>query len=361
MINMLILYVHRPFAENVLHCDIKIGEKEAKHLKKQKKPKDCNNKDSIPNCILEKCCALYNAGGGVLEMRVLDFDDLDAPQNDLDRFWKTIEQKLKALIEPLSYVDVFDRVFDPNSGTVYLLIKNVPNHFCTLKLNLFLAGDSGIYEASYTEAIHVMTKPLNVTKKRRSGVDAPLNKLPKVDEEFVYGERISFHESKQIQLKHYKSATILANYDQCLIVRKTISSFANANGGVIYLGITDEGIAYGQNLIERDSSEAIQERVQSLIDKMCWSVTPERGVHWDVKLFPLVDKENHSVIAIYVAGMQSSGGVFAKCPVSVELRPSEDGREGQVHRLDFDEWKKRMVGGMDVQTDSKGLYDCTCM
>ena len=44
--------------------------------------------------------------------------------------------------------------------------------------------------------------------------------------------------------------------------------------------------------------------------------------------------------------------------MSFELRPSEDGSEVQVHRLDFDEWKKRMVGGTDVQTDSKGLYDC---
>ncbi|KAJ7339528.1 platelet maturation [Desmophyllum pertusum] len=337
-----------PFAENVLLCDIKIGEgvAAAKILKN----------------ILEKCCALYNAGGGVLEMRIVDFEDLEPPHNELNRFWSTLEQKLKALIEPLSYVDVFERTFDRNSGKVYLFIKNVPNHFCTLRFNLFLAGDSGIYEASNIEAINVMTKPLNLKKKRHSDVDAPLSSLPKVDKEFAYGESVSFHESRRIEFKHYKSEQILSenNRTQCDNLRKIISSFANTNGGVIYLGITDEGIAFGHNL-ERDSTEAIEERVHFLIDKMYWSVTPKREVHWDLKFFPVVGKENHSVIVIYVAGMQTSGGVFAKCPVSVELRPSEDGSEGQVHLLDFDEWKQRMVGRTDVQTvqtDSKGLYDC---
>ena len=151
----------------------------------------------------------------------------------------------------------------------------------------------------------------------------------------------------------------MTNHNQCDKVRETISSFANANGGVIYLGIADKtGIAYGQNF-EKDSTDAIEKKVQFLINKMYWSVTPKRGVHWDVTFLPLVGKENHYVVAIYVAGMQSSGGVFAKCPVSVELRPSEDGSEGQVHRLDFDEWQGRMVGGTDtLQTGSKGLFDC---
>ena len=342
---MLILYVHRSFAENALrcNCNIKIKEEEAK-------------------LIIEKCCALFNSGGGVLEIKIDDFRcSTDAPQNGLDDFWNRIEPKLKVLIEPLSYVDVFDRAFDSNSGTVYLFIKTVPNHFCTLKFNLFLTGDAQIDDASYTQARNVMTQPLKVKKKRHSDVDVPLSSLPKVENEFKFGKSISFEESEQIQLKHYTSKTLLQNnHKQCDNLRKTMSSFANANGGVIYLGITDEGIANGQNL-EKDSIEDIKERVHFLVNKMYWSVTPERGVHWDVKFFPLVDKENHFVIAIYVAGMQSSGGVFAKCPVSFELRPSEDGSEVQVHRrLDFDEWKQRMVGGTDVQTDSKGLYDiCT--
>ncbi len=220
------------------------------------------------------------------------------------------------------------------------------NHFCTLKYNLILPGDSGTYDVtSYTEAINVLSK-----RKHHSSVKGTLASLPKLEEEFVYGGKISFHESKQIQLKYYTSEKILVAHEQCDIVRKTISAFANANGGAIVLGVTNGGVVEGQNL-EGDSMEVVAERVNSLIKKMHWSVTPERKEHWDIEFFPVKGKENCFIIVIYVAKVQ--GGVFAKCPKSVELRPGEDGSEPQVHRLAFDKWKMRMIGG---QADSKGLY-----
>lgn len=323
-------------------------EKKAKHPKKPKSQKACDDGSKIQNCIVEKCCAIYNAGGGVLELPIANFEDLDAPQSDLDSFWQKVEPKLNAFIKPYSYTDVFDRKYDGNSGKVRLFIKRIPNHFCTLKYNLYLPGDSGTYDASYTEAINILSK------KQHSSVEVSLASLPKLDEEFVYGKKVSFHESKQIQLKQYDSEKILdahSNHNQCDIMRRIVSAFANANGGNIVLGVTNEGVVEGQNL-EGDSTEAVVERVNSLVNKMYWGDgTPEREKHWDIEFFPVKGKENRFIIVIKVAKVQ--GGVFAKRPKSVEWRPDEGDGEGQV--LTFDEWKQRMVGG---QANSKGLYLC---
>lgn len=82
-------------------------------------------------------------------MPIVNLEELDAPQSDLDPFWKTVEARLKTLIEPWSYDDVYDREFDSNSGSIRLFIKTMPMHFATLKFNLFLPCDSSISDATY--------------------------------------------------------------------------------------------------------------------------------------------------------------------------------------------------------------------
>ncbi len=132
---LFLCHVHRLFAENVLDCPITIGEEEAKRLKKLKKQKAAEGENNIQDCILEKCCALYNAGGGVLEFSISNFKDLDAPQSDLDTFWKTVEPKLNALIKPYSYADVFDRKYDDgDSSKVRLFIKKNAKSFLYIEI-----------------------------------------------------------------------------------------------------------------------------------------------------------------------------------------------------------------------------------
>ena len=301
--------------------------------------------------VVEYCCALLNAGGGVLEMPIANFKSLTPPVSDLDTFWKRVEPNLKKLIEPQSYAEVFDREYDDVSGKVLLFMKRKPNHFYTWKFHLFFVGDSETSEASYTQVKSV------VINKSSNHKDT-LSSLPTLNEEFFSDKRVGFHESKQIQLKCYESQKLLdphSNHKQCDNVRRAISSIANGSGGVLVLGITDDGVAKGQNL-EGDSKEAVVERVNTLISKMQWppSVEPAQGKHWDVKFCPLKDKENYFIIKIYV--VRVPGGVFAKCPESFELHACEDSAEGQVHRLSFNEWHHRMVGGTDFQdTCSKGL------
>ena len=326
----------RPFAENILRHQIE-------DLRKK------GNSEMEP--IIRYCCALLNAGGGVLEMPIANFKKLKNPRYDLDKFWQGIEPNLKRLIDPQSYAYVFDRKFDGNSGEVHLFIKGKPNHIYTRKFHLFLVGDSETDEASYNEVKNVMTK-------KHANLKGTFADLPTFCVEFVNaGERFGFLEGKQIQLKHYKSEKIFdphSNHKQCDTLRRVISSFANVTGGIIVVGVTDDGVVKGQNL-EGDSKEVIVERVNTLINKMIWppSVNPVQGEHWDIKFFPVRGKDNYFVIVIYV--VRVSGGIFSKCPESFKFQPCEGSSNEQVHELSFDEWHHRMVSGTDIQ-DSKGLY-----
>lgn len=325
----------RPFAENVLRYQIK-------DLRKER-----NNEVEL---IIRDCCALLNAGGGVLEMPIANFKKLTNVHHDLDKFWQGIESKLITLIERQLYADVFDRKFDASSGEVHLFLKGKPNHIYTRKLYLFSFGDSGSYKASYDQVKKVMTK-------KHANLKGTFTDLPTFCEEFVNGERCGLPEGKQIQLKHYESKQIFdphSNHKQCDTLRRVMSSFANGTGGIIVVGVTDDGVAKGQNL-EGDSKEAVVERVNTLINRMIWppNVNPVQGEHWDIKFFPLRGKDNYFVIVIYV--VRVSGGIFMKLPEYLEFQPCEGGSKEQVRELSFDEWHHRMVSGTDVQ-DSKGLY-----
>ena len=292
-------------------------------------------------------------------MPIENFEELDAPQSDLDAFWKTIESRLKSLIEPHAYDDIYDREFDRHSGKVRLFIKRMPRHFATLKFHLFLPCDSSITDATYNQAMKMMTKGGSNVSQHKF-----VRKLDKkLDKNFVYGAKVNFHESKQIQLKHFDSVNIMTSskHEQCDNVRKAMSAFANGNGGAIVLGVSDDGVVKGVNL-EEDSTDTIEMKVDALIRKMEWptSVNPTQGQHWDLKFSPVEGKENYYIIVIYVASCVS-GCVFAKPPESFEYRPCEGSSEGKIHHLEFNEWKLQMGHETDFQDDSKGLYlVCMC-
>ena len=102
--------------------------------------------------------------------------------------------------------------------------------------------------------------------------------------------------------------------------------------------------------IENNHKDEIEERVTSMISNMLFPVTPERKVHWDMKFIPVYGCEANAVLVIKVAGMEGAGGVFTKCPKSFELQEGKT----EPERIHFDQWKQRMLSGVELRTKSKG-------
>lgn len=345
-----------------MYCSVSIGPSAARQQKKQKKQakkqEEINEvSEDYQELVLKNACALLNTGGGVLVIKIADFQSL--AKESVDNFWKTIEPRLSALItSSLTYDEVFDRL--EFSDEVLLFIR-APQHFCTLKYNLFLPSDTSAYEASYEQTLKLLEKqPSKRGKKKKPyPIDVPLNNLPTVPKMLKCNQSLSFHESKQVQLKHWTSDKYLDynNHGQRQSTEKWISAFANGSGGVILLGVTNEGCVLGQKLNSDNSQEDMEERVSSLFNKMVCDFTLERKTHWDMEFVPVESSESSessAVIVIYVAGMARCGGVFTKFPKSFELKFCEDGNK-VLSQLDFKGWKERMLSGMDLQSSGKGL------
>ena len=342
------------------YCPIAIGTDAAKQQKNEKKRRkkeghNFEDEESTEERILKQSCALLNSGGGLLVMKITDFQSSTTKANSLDNFWKTIEPKLISLVKPSRYDDIFDR---REQSDEILLFINAPAHICTIKYNLSLPGDSGVFEASYRETVDLLIKETQQGRRRNHpNVTIPLRELPEVPEVFTKNEIIlNLKESKQIQFKHFTSKTFLDsnNRTQREDIAKQVSAFANADGGIILLGVKDDGEVCGLDL-GGNGKDCIERNLQeNIIKKMCWSLDPARRVYWDLKFFPVSGCEANAIAAIYVAGMRRSGGVFAKNPKSFELVLGEDGQQSP-QCLDFEVWKQRMLSREGLQSDSKGM------
>ena len=345
----------RLFAENVLQCEVSLSQQAASQQKRDRKKRrkeksdDILDEKSIQDEIIEKTCALINSGGGVVRMTISDHQALESDifLHRLDMFWKALEPKLTSLVLPSTYDDVFDR---QNDSKEILLFVNAPKHLCTIRYNLYIAGEAEVREASFDQVIDFLEKSGH--RNRKSNVDVSINNLPNVLQEFSIGNKIAFHESKQIQLKNY-SGQILLSRCQRDQMRKTISAFANTEGGKIFLGIDDSCVVHGVNMTENNQGE-IKDRVKSIItEHMIFPVSPQEKIHWDIEFIPVSGcdtTQELDVVVIKIAGIKSFGGVFMKGPKSYELC------HGKVEAIEFQEWKNRLVSASKLQTSAKGLH-----
>lgn len=357
-----IIIVYREFCENHLYCIISIGAYYATQQKKEKKRRKKEGKESrneeSPNQsedILKKCNALLNSGGGVLEMKISDPQTCSTSKKDpVDSFWQIIEEQLIKMIRPSKYKDVFDRILLSDK---ILLFINAPSHVCTMKYNLFVPGDAGVYEASYDDVVDFLKLKSDSPKQDlNSYIRVPLKELPEVPDHFFDKEIISLIECKQVQLKEFTSdSPLFSNPKQRFLIARQLSAFGNCDGGVLLIGVADDRRVSGVDM-GKNSKEHVEECVISLVEKLCCNFELKRGIHWDLKFTDVCGSKSKSVIVIKMAGFRDSGGIFGKCPESYELQC--DGNGQQVpHPVAFDEWKERMKpGDADLTGNTRGVY-----
>ena len=281
-------------------------------------------------------------------MKIDDFSNFEAGDlnKKIETFWQTLEQKLNPMIQPSTYDDVFDKKLE--GDTIHLFIK-ATNHLCTVDYNMHLPFDAAsLSRPTYEKVVHLLScreSPENRIPEIPL-TDLPTNLLPK---QFTYKKVLDFHESKQVQLKYFTSENGLfhsKNQRAQDKIAEQISSFGNGSGGLILIGIEDNGEICGED-IQGDHGKAYWETgFQAMINEMSktWSFTPKQREHWDIKFFPVDGTKSSFIIEVLIAGMRNLGGIFTKCPKSFELlNPSGSDGEEEIVPLDFHEWKQRML------------------
>ena len=293
-------------------------------------------------------------------MKIDDFSNFEAGDlnKKIETFWQTLEQKLNPMIQPSTYDDVFDKKLE--GDTIHLFIK-ATNHLCTVDYNMHLPFDAAsLSRPTYEKVVHLLScreSPENRIPEIPL-TDLPTDLLPK---QFTYKKVLDFHESKQVQLKYFTSENGLfhsKNQRAQDKIAEQISSFGNGSGGLILIGIEDNGEICGED-IQGDHGKAYWETgFQAMINEMSktWSFTPKQREHWDIKFFPVDGTKSSFIIVVLIAGMRNLGGIFTKCPKSFELlNPSGSDGEEEIVPLDFHEWKQRMLRGTFLG-QSKGEY-----
>ena len=334
------------FVENVQRCTIKVQNKQ-------------QQKQSV-KAVLGPVNGVLNSGGGIVQIKIegsgLQRKDLN---EKVDVFWGALQPKLVRMIQPSEYTDVFDKT---RKGDTILLFIRATEHFCTVDYNLYLPGDAGLLPPSHNKVVDLLSKRDSLERKKDYSPQFPIENLSTlVPDQFTYGEVLECHESKQVQLKCYTSKDELFHHNNQKPqdeIAKHISSFGNGSGGVIFIGIENNGEVHGQSE-KVGGEESLKSGFIAMVKKMSetWSFTPIQGVHWDVKFFPVTGAEEpRTVIAILVAGMQNLGGIFSKCPKSFELQnDSESGGAEKVVLLDFKQWKQKMLSST-YKGESKGEW-----
>ena len=319
-------------------------------MKKEGKESGNEESDIQTKEILQKCNALLNSGGGLLEMRISDPQNSSTSKKDpVDSFWQTIEEQLKKMIRPSVYGDVFDRRVLP--GKILLFI-NTPLHFCTMTYNLFLPGDAGVYEATYEKVKFFLSD--GCEQDLDSNIRVPLEELPKVPG-LSHERIISLNEGKQVQFKKFHSV-LFKQTKQRFMIAKQLSAFGNSDGGVLLIGVGDERKVSGVDM-RKNTKEYIEEHVISLFDNIYCNFELKRGIHWDLTFSNVSGgPESSFVIVIKMAGLKGSGGIFANVPKSFELRLIQNGQRVPLP-VEFNKWKERMKSDdTDLTGNTKGVY-----
>ena len=307
--------------------------------------------------VLRVINAVLNSGGGIVRMKIQRYEP-GKLEKKIDTFWQTVEQKLHPMIQPSTYDDVFDK---KREGDTILLFIKATEHFCTVNYNFHLPFDAASPQCVPREKVVDLLSRRDSLENHTPEVpltDLPMDLLPK---KFTHKEVLNFHESKQVQLKHYTSDHELFhknNHKARDKIAEYISCFGNGSGGMILIGIEDKrGEILGQE-IAADGKADWESGFRAIINQMSetWSFTPIQGAHWDIKFFPVDGLKSSFVIVILIAGMRNLGGIFKKCPKSFQLlNPSGSDAGEEIVPLDFTEWKQRMLHST-CQGQSKGEY-----
>ena len=290
-----VFFSFREFIENVQNCTITLGKKDAE-------------------AVLLVINAVLNSGGGIVQMKIDDFSRYKPGElnKKFDKFWQTLELKLNPMIQPSTYDDVFDR---KRYGDSILLFIRATKHLCTVDYNLHLPFDAAYSSPpSFEKVVDLLSRrdSLENPAPEVSLTDLPVDLLPT---KFRHKEVLNFHESKQAQLKCYTSDHgLFHNNNQKAQdkIAEHISSVGNGSGGLILIGIKDNGEICGQDIKGDHGKAELESGFQAMINEMSttWSFTPKQGDHWDIKFFPVDGTKSSFVVVVLIAGMRNLGGIF---------------------------------------------------
>ncbi|XP_075847463.1 schlafen family member 2-like isoform X3 [Microtus pennsylvanicus] len=318
------------YAELVLY----VGEiTQGEEIRKKMKNKELKAREA--HSISQAVCTLLNSGGGVVKARVKNSDysfKRDGVGLDLE------DSFLKIVLFPYKYRDYMQ-----NKGEFLIFVKPwVPDisgqRVLTLKTNFYVRNLSTSVELKGPDAVHFLKAKKDSEGRSRSKESLPAScDSDKCLATFFNREKVTLEEtfcftkSKHAEVKMSPKEKILE------ILPKTVSAFANTDGGYLFIGLDLEK----EQIIGFEAEKADLEDLESEIEA-CIRELPvghfceekQEKIRYTCKFIPV---HRPGAMCKYVCALRVERfccAVFAEEPESWHVEDND------VKRFTSEEWVK---------------------
>ncbi|XP_078252010.1 protein SLFN14-like, partial [Rhinoraja longicauda] len=254
-----------PYPDQVLDAGtVDFGEMHRKNMKNHSlKKAQCRN-------LVIAACALLNSGGGIIHVKVRNEDY----NQRTDAIGLDIEQAICSLVMDSSLIE-----FMQQGTTMRIFVQSWINSMNEKsKLPRLCSIASNVYCRRGTQCIQLKTFEVEELCQRKStssqssdeedsdSSNGPAAKKPFLNpkcqnielpfdmldqKEFQHGDILNFGESEHVEFKDFSGKKISDRINEA--IPTLMSSFANANGGFIFIGVTDSRVVVGCKLEEPNS------------------------------------------------------------------------------------------------------------
>ncbi|KAL1764235.1 schlafen 4, partial [Sigmodon hispidus] len=258
------------YAELVLYVgEITFGEKTRKKLK------DVQQRRREAHIVSQAVCALLNSGGGVVKAHIKN-SNYNFTRDGVGLDWE--KSFVDFLASPSKYLDYMQN-HDDFLIFVKPLITDFGQHICTLKTNIYLRSLSSSYELKSPDAVRLLKviKDPELKSCSRKKLPGKLNfdelqcekKMLATffnKEELTYRETLCFTKSKHAELKMPPKKKIKEKILE--ILPKTVSAFANTDGGYLFIGLDGKNHQIIGFEAEESEREELEEEMEKCIQQL---------------------------------------------------------------------------------------------
>ncbi|XP_055982495.1 ribonuclease SLFN12 [Sorex fumeus] len=332
------------------HSPVVLEEKGATLGSKQRENMDSKQRKKQKECIIKKLVTVLNSKGGKVKIGI-ENKNYNYPRDGIGLDLET------ACRDILHFVPKYLK-FEQKENYFLISVKawNLGNSIfpiATVKSNLYKRAVTCTNIMNNTAALEFLQE-----KKKTGGHIIPKtpgvahNQVPEKDSiealaadifsktQLKYGERLTFTESTHVEFKCFKTK----NFFRCIkeILPKTVSAFANTDGGYLFIGIDDDKQVIG--FVVNHTIESLERRLKNCIEKLpvyhfCKKV---KKIEYTCKFLKVSDDDDDEHSNKYVLALRIEKFccvVFAEEPDSWHV---EDNREKQ---FSAEEWVNLMVNG----------------
>ncbi|XP_078278556.1 schlafen family member 13-like [Rhinoraja longicauda] len=304
------------------------GEKHRKNMKDHSlKKAQCRN-------LVIAACALLNSGGGIIHVKVGNEDY----NQRTDAIGLDIETEIHSLVIKQPFVE-----FMQQGTTMWIFVQSwISSINEKSKLPRLCSIASNVYCRRGTQCIQL--SPLEVEElfqtkstSSRSSDDPKCRNTELtfdmlVQNEFQHGADFGIGESEHIEFKDFSGERISNRINE--VIPTLMSSFANANGGYIFIGVTDSRVVVGCNLEEPKSfiSNIVKRKLKIVDNCSC-----RRDIAYTFKAASVMKGSEvvGSLIMLYIE--QSCWVVFAANPDSWTVE------DDHVKRMESTKWTEMLL------------------